>query len=93
MNSFYVRKISTNSFSIAIFALFTLLVFVILAVPIFAYAQLNTTNTNISSPRIGVKITSPKDNQTVPIGQLTVNGTSSDSSETNCHVIFWRFLA
>ena len=86
MNSFSVRKISTNPFSIAIFALFTLLVFVILAVPIFAYAQLNTTNTNISSSRIGVKITSPKASQTVPIGQLTVNGTSSDSSETNCQV-------
>jgi hypothetical protein len=69
-----------------VFALFTLLVFAILAVPIFAYAQLNSTNPTNSSERIGVKITSPKANQTVPIGELTVHGTSSDSPHTNCQV-------
>jgi hypothetical protein len=81
-----VRKTSPISRSRALFALFTLLVFVILAVPIFVYAQSNSTNTTNSSQRIGVKITSPKANQTVPIGELTVNGTSSDSPQTNCQV-------
>jgi len=81
-----VRKTSLFSRSRAFFALFTLLVFVILAVPIFVYAQSNSTNTTNSSQRIGVKITSPKANQTVPIGELTVNGTSSDSPQTNCQV-------
>src|SRR6478672_12850388 len=81
-----MRKTSLFSRSRAFFALFTLLVFVILAVPIFVYAQSNFTNTTNSSQRIGVKITSPEASQTVPIGQLTVNGTSSDSSETNCQV-------
>ena len=81
-----MRKTSLFSRSRAFFALFTLLVFVILAVPIFVYAQSNFTNTTNSSQRIGVKITSPKANQTVPIGELTVNGTSSDSSQTNCQV-------
>jgi len=38
------------------------------------------------SQKIGVKITSPKPNQTVPIGKLTIYGTSSDVPETNCHV-------
>ena len=81
-----MRKTSPISRSRALFALFTLLVFVILAVPIFVYAQSNSTNTTNSSQRIGVKITSPKANQTVPIGELTVNGTSSDSPQTNCQV-------
>jgi hypothetical protein len=81
-----VRKTSPISRSRALFALFTLLVFVILAVPIFVYAQSNSTNTTNSSQRIGVKITSPKANQTVPIGELTVKGTSSDSPQTNCQV-------
>ena len=81
-----MRKTSLFLRSRAFFALFTLLVFVILAVPIFVYAQSNSTNTTNSSQRIGVKITSPKANQTVPIGELTVNGTSSDSPQTNCQV-------
>ena len=80
-----MRKTSPILSSRALFALFALLVFAILAVPIFAYAQLNNTNTT-NSQRIGVKITSPKVNQTVPIGELTVNGTSSDSPQTNCQV-------
>jgi hypothetical protein len=80
-----VRKTSPISYSRVLFALFTLLVFSILAVPIFAYAQLNSTNTT-NSQRIGVKITFPKANETVPIGELTVNGTSSDSPQTNCQV-------
>lgn len=80
-----MRKTSPISYSRVLFALFTLLVFAILAVPIFVYAQLNSTNTT-NSQRIGVKITSPKANQTVPIGELTVNGTSSDSPQTNCQV-------
>ena len=35
---------------------------------------------------MGVKITSPKANQTVPIGTLTIYGTSSDTPDTNCKV-------
>jgi hypothetical protein len=80
-----VRKTSPILSSTALFALFALLVFALLIVPIFAYAQLNNTNTT-NSQRIGVKITSPKVNQTVPIGELTVKGTSSDSPQTNCQV-------
>jgi hypothetical protein len=80
-----VRKTSPIVSSTALFALFALLVFALLIVPIFAYAQLNNTNTT-NSQRIGVKITSPKVNQTVPIGELTVKGTSSDSPQTSCQV-------
>ena len=81
-----MRKTSPISCSRDLFALFTLLVFAILAVPIFAYGQLNSAGTANSSQRIGVKITSPITNQTVPIGELTINGTSSDSPHTNCQV-------
>jgi hypothetical protein len=40
---------------------------------------------------MGVKITSPIANQTVPVGSLAVYGTSSDTPDTNCKVfIDWN---
>jgi hypothetical protein len=53
--------------------------------PYLADAQLSTNNATIPQ-KISVKITSPKANQTVPLGQLTIYGTSSDRPETNCQV-------
>jgi hypothetical protein len=51
----------------------------------FAYGQLssNSNNNPSMSQKIGVKITSPKPNETVPIGELNIYGTSS---ETNCQI-------
>ena len=46
----------------------------------------NSNNSPGMSQKIGVKITSPKPNQTVPTGELTIHGTSSDGPETNCQV-------
>ena len=46
----------------------------------------NSNNSFGMSQKIGVKITFPKPNQTVPTGELTIHGTSSDGSETNCQV-------
>lgn len=46
----------------------------------------NSNNNPGMSQKIGVKITSPKPNQTVPMGELTIHGTSSDGPETNCQV-------
>jgi hypothetical protein len=46
----------------------------------------NSNNSPGMSQKIGVKITSPKPNQTVPMGELTIHGTSSDGPETNCQV-------
>ena len=56
--------------------------------PHFVYSQFtSSSNDNLNmSQKIGVKITSPKINQTVPIGELTIHGTSSDGSDTNCQV-------
>lgn len=46
----------------------------------------NSNNSSGMSQKIGVKITFPKPNQTVPTGELTIHGTSSDGSKTNCQV-------
>lgn len=51
----------------------------------FIHAQLASPNNPIG-PKIGVKITSLKANQTVPVGPLTIYGTSSDTPDTNCKV-------
>lgn len=78
-------------FSNPLFVLITLLASVIVVAfvgPHLVAGQL-TTNSNNSSgmpQKIGVKITFPKPNQTVPTGELTIHGTSSDGSETNCQV-------
>ena len=37
-------------------------------------------------PVIGVKITSPTTGQQVPVGQLTISGTSTDNPTTDCQV-------
>jgi hypothetical protein len=63
-----------------------LLISVIFVEPYFIHAQLSNTNDTKTSHKIGIKITSPKANQTVPLGQLTIYGTSSDKPETNCLV-------
>jgi len=46
----------------------------------------NSNNNSGMSQKLGVKITYPKPNQTVPVGELTIHGTSSDGPETNCQV-------
>ena len=68
--------------------LLTCLMVVAFVGPHFVYGQSsNSSNDNPGmSQKIGVKITSPKPNQTVPIGELTIYGTSSDAPETNCQV-------
>jgi hypothetical protein len=37
-------------------------------------------------PTIGIKITSPTTGQQVPLGQLTISGTSTDNASTDCQV-------
>jgi hypothetical protein len=50
-------------------------------------------NSTILSDKIGVKIAFPKANSTVPVGTLTINGTSSDTSQTDCRVyVDWNDL-
>ena len=58
--------------------------------PTLAVAQnqsQSSTNANVTAPhKLGVKITSPSKNATVPAGQLTISGISSDTAITNCMV-------
>ena len=46
-----------------------------------------------TASKVGIKIALPKTNSTVPVGPLVVNGTSTDTSQTNCKVhIDWNDL-
>ena len=42
--------------------------------------------------KLGIKITSPSKNATVPAGQLTISGISSDTAITNCMVSAGKFI-
>jgi hypothetical protein len=76
--------------SFKMFAFIILLSLTIIVVPSIVGAQNespSSKNANVTSPhKVGVKIISPLRNSTVPIGQLIINGTSSDTSITNCIV-------
>lgn len=64
----------------------------IIAVPTLVGAQnqsqsQSSSNANVTGPlKLGVKIISPSKNATVPAGQLTISGISSDTAITNCMV-------
>ena len=69
----------------------------IIAVPTLVIAQnqsQTSTNANVTGPhKMGVKIISPSKNSTVPVGQLIINGISSDTPITNCMVsVDWNDL-
>jgi hypothetical protein len=61
---------------------------IITVVPSIVGAQNESPSSkNVTSlHKTGVKIISPLKNSTVPIGQLIINGTSSDTPITNCMV-------
>jgi hypothetical protein len=58
--------------------------------PTLAVAQnqsQSSTNANVTAPhKMGVKIISQLKNSTVPVGQLIINGISSDTPITHCRV-------
>jgi hypothetical protein len=62
----------------------------IIAVPTLVGAQNQSESSNIANVtgphKLGVKISSPLKNATVPSGQLTISGISSDTAITNCMV-------
>ena len=49
-------------------------------------AQQPTNTTQPSQKPIGVKIVSPIANQTLPVGELNISGTSTDTATTDCNV-------
>lgn len=79
------------SLSLVLFAIFSLLGHCILVGNPILHAQ--SVNSTILSDKVGVKITFPKANSTVPVGPLTINGTSSDTKQTDCRVyVDWNDL-
>jgi len=64
----------------------------IIAISSVFYSYTNSNNkisaqVDLQSSTAGVKITSPATGQKVPVGQLTVLGTSTDNSTTDCQVL------
>jgi hypothetical protein len=70
---------------------FVILFSMIIFTPIGAQGQ---SPANMTNPhKMGVKITSPAGNTTIVSGPLTINGYSSDTSQTNCKVyVDWNDL-
>ena len=81
-----MRSFITYALVIALLSSF----FTIIAVTTLVGAQnqsQSSSNANATGPhKMGVKISSPLINSTVPVGQLIINGISSDTSITNCMV-------
>jgi hypothetical protein len=81
-----MKSFKTYAFVIALLSSFLS----IIAVPTLVIAQnqsQTSTNANVTAPhKMGVKIISPLKNSTVPVGQLIINGISSDTAITNCMV-------
>ena len=79
-----------RSFKTFAFIIILLISLTIIVVPSIVGAQNespSSNDANVTSPhKMGVKIISPLKNSTVPIGQLIINGTSSDTPITNCIV-------
>jgi hypothetical protein len=79
-----------RSFKMFAFTSILLISLTIIVVPSIVGAQNespSSNDANVTSPhKMGVKIISPLKNSTVPIGQLIINGTSSDTPITNCIV-------
>ena len=79
-----------RSFKTFAFIIILLIGLTIIVVPSIVGAQNespSSNDANVTSPhKMGVKIISPLKNSTVPIGQLIINGTSTDTPITNCIV-------
>ena len=75
----------------SIYVVFSLLGHCVLVGNPILHAQ--SVNSTTLSDKVGVKITFPKANSTVPVGTLTINGTSSDTNQTDCRVyVDWNDL-
>ena len=90
-----MKRFSQLKLTKEVIVLFTLGVSLILysAIPSYYYsavqaqAQVQQQEPPPSAPsRIGIKITSPSTGQQVPVGELTISGTSTDNATTDCTV-------
>ncbi len=53
---------------------------------VFSVASINSVFAQVRTDEVGVTITSPEQGQQVPVGQLTISGTSTDNPTTDCQV-------
>src|SRR5215213_867682 len=53
---------------------------------VLSVASINSVFAQQRTDEVGVAITSPKQGQQVPVGQLTISGTSTDNETTDCQV-------
>ena len=53
---------------------------------VLSVASINSVFAQQKTDEAGVTITSPKQGQQVPVGQLTISGTSTDNAATDCQV-------
>ena len=53
---------------------------------VLSVASINSVFAQQRTDEAGVTITSPKQGQQVPVGQLTISGTSTDNETTDCQV-------
>lgn len=83
-----MKRISKNILLIAVLTTLVTITPSIISTSAFSinYQNSNSKNSNSKQPiKLGVKITSPKDGASVSSGKLTIFGTSTDTSTTNCH--------
>jgi hypothetical protein len=79
------------SLCILLSAVFSLLGHCVLVGNPILHAQ--SVNSTTLPDKVGVKITFPNANSTIPVGTLTINGTSSDTTQTDCRVyVDWNDL-
>ena len=81
-----MRSVVTYAFVSTLLSYFLTMI----AVPTLVGAQNQSESSNIANVtaphKLGVKITSPSKNATVPAGQVIISGTSSDTAIKNCMV-------
>jgi hypothetical protein len=88
-----MRSVVSHAFVITLLVSFL----TVMVIPTLVGAQNQSESSNIAnvtSPhKLGVKITSPSKNATVPVGPLIIRGISSDTAITNCIVsVDWNDL-
>ena len=88
-----MRSFETFTFVTTFLSCFLTIVSISTLVAAQNQSESSTIANVIGHNKLGVKITSPLKNATVPAGQLTISGISSDTAITNCMVsIDWNDL-
>ena len=86
-----MRSFKKYAFVIALLSCF--LIIIANANLVGAQNQSSSSSNTTAAHKMGVKIISPPKNSTIPVGQLIINGISSDTLKSNCRVfVDWNDL-